>query len=405
MDGPSTDRPVTEATHSLAAHIKQSVKQLREYQPEGKGSKDDSILFIGSWQDAIPRAIWTDPTLEAIDVRIWGFIRTCAASNSATTFPSYNLIATQLNVARATVSRAIQILRACRWLTLCSCIRDPRGQFRGNVYALHDEPITLHDGLYLDPHYLRFIQELESHHHQRVSRIAKAVLTTLREQIENNEDMLKEIGKVSRFNAIAHGQPFVISNHQVQYLNSDKTLKSDPVQNLNSANQNNNNQSLNVQVQKLNSATCSSSFIKKSTTTSSNTSPRAFDALAFPKTLNHDERELAFLYLQTLPQSDQQALLDELAAQIQSKKNTTNPIRNPIGYLSWMCGQLETGKRPLTSLGLNNKQHREREHCQELQLDQVKKQMTEQARTTSTNTPLGHRLDQLADRIARKKDT
>jgi len=407
----------SEQVHSLAEQIKQSVRLLQEQHPDESNNSSDALLFVGNWQDAIPRAIWTDPILEAIDVRVWGFIRSFTVSQCAAVFPSYQLIASQLNIARPTVSRAIQILRACRWLTLCSSARDQHGQFRGNIYALHDEPITLHDGMHLDPHYLRFVQKLESHHHRRVKRIATAVLATIKERIGHGEDPLKEMGTVSRFNANAHGDSFAVSKHRVQYLNPGEPNQvqnlnldqNDRVQILNSANQNEEYQALNIQVQKLNSvpcsSRCSSSFINKSTTTFSDDSARAkaLDDLVFPTMLSRDECELAFIYLQSVAENDRQALLDELAAQIRSKTSTANPIRNPIGYLSWMCEQLESGKRPLTSLGVKNRQLRERQDRQRAELEKEQKRITDDARQQK-NTSLTERLGQIANTRSRKKE-
>jgi hypothetical protein len=61
-----------------------------------------------------------------------------------TAFPSQGAIGRMANIAsRSTIARAIAILRATRWLTLCRRVRTPSGRFCGNVYALHDEPMPL----------------------------------------------------------------------------------------------------------------------------------------------------------------------------------------------------------------------------------------------------------------------
>jgi len=80
-------------------------------------------------------------------------------------------------------------LRMTRWLTLCASIRDAQGQFRGNVYALHDEPLPLIDTLHLDANYFRFVEQSLTHHHARVCRVATAVLDSLDEDILAGENI------------------------------------------------------------------------------------------------------------------------------------------------------------------------------------------------------------------------
>ena len=35
-------------------------------------NQTDSLVYIGNWQDAIPRSIWVDVSLSAMDVKSWG---------------------------------------------------------------------------------------------------------------------------------------------------------------------------------------------------------------------------------------------------------------------------------------------------------------------------------------------
>ena len=65
----------------------------------------------------------------------------------------------QLKCSRPIVSRNLQVLRALRWITLCQVVRGADGQYRGAIYAQHDEPISLAETLLLDSTYLDFLQE------------------------------------------------------------------------------------------------------------------------------------------------------------------------------------------------------------------------------------------------------
>jgi len=114
------------------------------------------MLFMGNWHQAIPSLVIQDPVLEPIDKLVWMVIMLHAReTGSRTAFPSYELLASKTNVAStSTISRAIAILRATRWLSLCARSRDANGRFAGNIYALHDEPLPLVDALHLDPGYM-----------------------------------------------------------------------------------------------------------------------------------------------------------------------------------------------------------------------------------------------------------
>jgi hypothetical protein len=92
---------------------------LEEATPDvGRDSDADSLLFLGNWHDAIPRALTLDPILEAVDVRVYLLIRTVLSARGLSRFPSYDEIQRLLNLARPTVARSILILRASRWISL-----------------------------------------------------------------------------------------------------------------------------------------------------------------------------------------------------------------------------------------------------------------------------------------------
>jgi hypothetical protein len=74
-----------------------------------------------------------DPILEPVDKLVWMVI--CQAAQTTGTkavFPSYADIARLANVSStSTLSRAIAILRATRWLSLCARNREANGRFGG----------------------------------------------------------------------------------------------------------------------------------------------------------------------------------------------------------------------------------------------------------------------------------
>jgi len=85
-----------------------------------------------------------------------------------TAFPSYDTLASKANVSStSTISRAIAILRLTRWLTLCAKERQKSGQFKGNVYILHDEPLP-----FLDALLPLFLQKPSSHYSDAIHIIS-----------------------------------------------------------------------------------------------------------------------------------------------------------------------------------------------------------------------------------------
>ncbi|MCK9553834.1 STY4528 family pathogenicity island replication protein [Aquamicrobium sp.] len=149
------------------------------------------MLFMGNRHQAFPTLVVQDPVLEPVDKLVWMVIMLQAqVTGGSTAFPSYEYLARKTNVSStSTISRAVAILRATRWLTLCARLREASGRFRGNVYALHDEPLPLVDALHLDPDYMKFLQQSLGHHHARVRLVAKGVLDTIDEDIQEGIDI------------------------------------------------------------------------------------------------------------------------------------------------------------------------------------------------------------------------
>lgn len=252
-----------------------------------------------------------------MDKLTWQVIRIHVATPGAVTaFPSYDAIATYTNIkSNHTVARALAILRATRWLSLCACVRNSNGRYLGNIYVLHDEPITLGDAIYLDSDYMRFLQSSSEHSHPRVRKIAQSVLETIQTLIDNGRDPMGERihthayeRRISttrhlqqgdgptlliseRSNLFAISDPLIkqLANSEeehpsamqklhtvggepdhVQIMHTGVTENSDPVQKLHMAENTENHP-----VQKLHTATRSSSNNKITTTTTGSNTPRA----------------------------------------------------------------------------------------------------------------------------------
>lgn len=409
---------VSDTVKLLSDRIETEINRLSGDAAKG-GKQTDSLVFIGNWQDAIPRSIWVDGLLSAIDVRSWGIIRTQAVNDSAVILSLNNLLKETLGYSNATVSRVIFILRLTRWISLCSKLRTETGKFRGNIYAIHDHPVSLEDAIYLDSHYIEFVKKQTNHSNSAIRTLAQSVWQAIRESIhqENNfqgsssltnsvYDALNQLAhqkdqKNTRNNQAVHifnlnqdenshvQKLNVDAKHQVQFLNvAEPKIESDK------------NQQHNIQVQNLNvepicSSRCSSSsLIKKENNTSTTNSVgiskfvehSVKENLIYPQEFNANENKLAAMYLQKIDLDLQQTYLDETAAIIKQRSKTNNPIRNPIGYLAWLCNEQSQGNTYLTSAYIKHQEQRERKETREKKIKQQQQALTEASLKQGSNT-------------------
>jgi hypothetical protein len=67
-----------------------------------------------------------------------------------------------LGLCRGTIARCLNILRAARWITLCNALRDENtGRFKGNIYAIHDEVLSIEEAVLLDGRYINGLEDME----------------------------------------------------------------------------------------------------------------------------------------------------------------------------------------------------------------------------------------------------
>jgi len=174
----------------LSNRIASELERLSS-EPRGDTSSVDSLVYIGNWQDAIPRSIWVDKELDAREVRSWGIIRTQAIHSSAVMLSLNRLLTETLDYSNATVSRIIYVLRLTRWISLCSQLRTQKGQFKGNIYAIHDAPVSISDSIYLDKDYLTFVQQQISHKNKKISKLAESIWQDLNNAVKDDYDFLQ----------------------------------------------------------------------------------------------------------------------------------------------------------------------------------------------------------------------
>lgn len=407
----ATVSTISDSIRILSSRIEQEINRISQDTNAGIANRTDSLIYVGNWQDAIPRSIWLDQSLSATDVRCWGVIRTQAVQGSSVLLSLNRLLADTLGYSNATISRVIYVLRLTRWISLCSQLRSESGQFRGYIYAIHDNPISLNDAIYLDENYIDFVKKQNAHGNKQVSELAKTIWQSINDFVQENEAPIPQYSDSGVFgflnnmtmpedNKVGHFQKLtsddrvyflnMAENNHVQKLN---VVKNSHVQKLNMAEKNSDfeeNQSLNNHVQKLNVANvCSSSIYNKTTTTCSLHEQNfenqdegeliADGGLIFPPDFNRNEKQLASMYLKRVEEELRQPFLDETAGQIIQRRKTTNPIRNPIGFLSWLCNEHARGNSYLTSAHLKHRERREQQQAVEQSIKAKQDALTDAA--------------------------
>ena len=407
---------ISDTIKTLSERIESEINRLSH---DTKASNlTDSLVFIGNWQDAIPRSIWVDSLLTAIDVRCWGIIRTQAVNGSAVMLSLNHLLKETLGYSNATISRVIFILRLSRWISLCSTLRTQNGKFRGNIYAIHDNPVSLEDAIYLDSHYIEFVKKQTSHKNHSISVLAKSVWQNISDTVQQqtafqsssiNQGVYHGLNQLvnqqgPKTNQVIHVYNLNLGeNSQVQKLNMATKHQ---VQFLNVVGQKTEsieNQQHSIHVQKLNvaplcSSRCSSSSLNNKTPPtdiSKYEKKEIQENLIYPKVFNANENKLANMYLKKIEIDVQQNFLDETAAQIKQRSKTNNPIRNPIGFLAWLCNEHEKGNTYLTSAYLKYQEQRARKEARERNIKQQQREITQAALN-------GERIDAVMEERAKR---
>jgi len=340
-------------THALDALIQATIERV---QRESGSTHADAMLFMGNRHQAFPTLVVQDPVLEPVDKLVWMVIMLQAQeTGGSTAFPSYEYLAKKANVSStSTISRAIAILRATRWLTLCARLREASGRFRGNVYALHDEPLPLADALHLDPDYMKFLQQSLGHHHARVRRVAKGVLDTIDEDIQEGIDICAQGHPLERrmqaAEAIRQDSPrryFAFSEKVMTQLRN--VVSEDGADH---RDQNSKADETGLQIsspQNSKSSSCSS-YINKTTTTKTTDETKISGpldgepALIYPKRLSENQRELADRYLKSVPVAVRQSILDELEGRFRSEQKGMKPVYDEMRFLHFLCRAANKGE-------------------------------------------------------------
>ncbi|MCB2005302.1 MAG: hypothetical protein KDH93_09840 [Rhodoferax sp.] len=302
---------------------------------KGAVTQADAFLYSGNRHESVPRRLFLDRRLTPLERNAWQVFRLQLDDDGVTAFPTYDQLRPYLasmpcaaQASHETVARALTLLRLTRWLSLVRRRRDPRtGRILGNLYVLHDEPLTPFEAMQLDPDYLGLVSQALTHAAKAVQIVGVQTLTEIAE-----DPMLSGRTLPTRLQVLAQrmatescpqeavdheseeGSLALLQNADAPSSDSEAGSKPAPDGSLR-----NPKEDRTVRIQ-------SHSEVR--------TVPRARaleGSLRLPQRflgLKDEQRNGALVALQQVDESQRQAVLDEWAARC---RNST--VRNPAGYL------------------------------------------------------------------------
>mgnify|MGYP003633552554 CR=1 FL=1 len=188
---------------SLSALLDEAAQRLPPRQAGPMAT--DGFLFSGNRHESVPRALFFDHRLTPLERNAWQVFD----DDGITAFPTYEQLRPYLastpcasKASHETVARALTLLRLTRWLSLVRRRRDPRtGRIQGNLYVLHDEPLTPFEAMQLDPDYLDLVNQALTHASKAVRHIG---VQTLKEIAE--DPLLNGCALPTRLQVLAHSE-------------------------------------------------------------------------------------------------------------------------------------------------------------------------------------------------------
>ncbi|EEI3363932.1 hypothetical protein G3J27_003391 [Salmonella enterica] len=316
-------------TPYIQALIAMTGDKLQQRIQKDPTTASDSLLFMGNQHDTVPRRLLQDPLLSPRDKFAWQVIRMQAQDNGGAVFPSYSELQVQLSnrpqdekASRSTVSRALLMLRLTRWLSLCHKARDRvSGRILGNIYALHDEPLSVLDAVRFDASYLHLLEQCSRHENKSIRATAQGIVYDIRQDtslryLSSRIELLEERVRWQQRQSPEETKPETSGLNTVPGNVSPGTesgLRRKPGPDGLISNQDQ------APVRTVSTDLCNS------TTARANSSPPNWPP-EIP--LTHPEKQLVLQAMQNLPSPLRQDVLDDAAQRV-----ARGGIQNPLAYL------------------------------------------------------------------------
>jgi len=321
---------------ALSALFDDALQNLAKGQ--GTAPAADGFLYSGNRHESVPRALFLDRRLTPLERNAWQVFRLQLNDDGVTAFPTYDQLRPYLasmpcgaQASHETVARALTLLRLTRWLSLVRR-RDPKtGRILGNLYVLHDEPLTPFEAMQLDPDYLGLVSQALTHAAKAVQIVGMHTLKEIAEDPLLSGRTLPTRLQVLAQHVARHGwatpsYPQEGVDHEseegndgllrnAEHLSSESEVRPKPAPDGSLRNPKEDR------------------TVRKDSIDEVRTVPRAkvLRNLRLPERflrLKEEQQAGAMIALQQVEETQRQAVLDEWAARCRN-----SAVRNPAGYL------------------------------------------------------------------------
>lgn len=332
-------------------------------------TESTGILFTGNPHEAFPRRLLLDNRLTPLERNAWQVFRLLLNDDGLTSFPTYEQLRPYLAsspyklASRETVAKALTTLRLTRWLSLAGRVRDEvTGQIKGNIYLLHDEPISISEAMLLDSSYLQLVGNSQDHANKSIRQVAANTLEefmqdphlrdqTLPSHLEVLERRVANQGwaksrlanRQATASDVSHESELGSSESELSKNESELSQKH-PVRNRAAPSSDSEPSGKPGPAARVRNPNSSSTSTYTNTSVCKSSVPRA-DASAgieWPgsfERLPPDQRQKALVGLELISVELQQSLLDQWAARL-----AQGSMRNPFGYLLGMIEKARNGE-------------------------------------------------------------
>ncbi|CAB3648383.1 STY4528 family pathogenicity island replication protein [Achromobacter pestifer] len=325
---------------TLSSVLDDALHHLEPASPTG-ATPSDGYLYSGNRHDSVPRALFFDRRLTPLERNAWQVFRLQLNDDGLTAFPTYEQLRPFLTsmpcaprASNETVARALILLRLTRWLSLVRHRRDAKtGRIQGNLYVLHDEPLSPYEAMQLDPDYLGLVSHALAHASKSVQLVGCHVLQELAE-----DPMLAGRVLPTRLQVLAQRLARGDETEGNTYPQDDQHYKSEesadaPLRNRERPTSESEAGHQPAPGHSLRNPKQDRTTVLSSRIQEERTVPRTREVhgLRLPSrfsALKDEQQAGALVALRQVEATQQQAVLDEWAARCRS-----STVRNPAGYL------------------------------------------------------------------------
>ncbi|HEH9914416.1 TPA: hypothetical protein SID93_004355 [Pseudomonas aeruginosa] len=182
--------PISTLLDSASGHLEAHLykKRLAAESGEPLAQQYSGIIFSGNPHETVPRRLLLDKRLTPLERNCWQVFRLLINDDGLTAFPTYEQLRPYLGMqpgkiaSRETIAKALTVLRLTRWLSLGRRLRnDLNGQVQGNVYILHDEPVSPAEALELDPDYMQLLSQSTDHGNRAIREVGQVTWREFRD--------------------------------------------------------------------------------------------------------------------------------------------------------------------------------------------------------------------------------